>query len=188
MPGPLFTLLAKRTGSSSAALSAMAEVAFRLGFSDAKPEGEELAGLALCARGMEIEKVSKVLDWRDFERLCSGVFRAKGYQVRQNILLRKPRAQVDIFAISDGISLAVDCKHWGRSAGYSGLARLVEAQKSRAKRLRESLDKIGPIAVVILVLIDTRARFVDGGAIVPVFALGDFLDNVDAFRDELEVV
>ena len=181
-------MLVRRTGSTDAALSAMAEVAFRLGSYGVKPEGEEFAALALCARGVEIERVSKFLDWRDFETLCSGVFRAKGYRVRQNVLLRKPRAQIDIFAVSDGISLAVDCKHWARPAGYSGLARQVEAQKVRAKRLRESLDRIGPIAIVILVLVETRARFVDGGAIVPVFALGDFLDNVETYRDELDFV
>jgi len=185
--GPLFQLLAKRTGSTEGAMSAMADLAFRMGEPEAVSMDEQLAGLALCARGEDIERVSKSLTWRDFERFCSGILRPRGYRVRQNIYLKKPRTQIDVFGISDSISIAVDCKHWARAAGYSTLAKQVEAQKARTTRLHESLDNIGPIASVILVLVDQGARFVAGGAIVPVFAFGDFLDNVDAFGDQLDL-
>jgi len=185
--GPLFLLLVKRTGSTEGAMSAISDVAFRMGEPEAVSSDEQLAGLALCAWGEDIERVSKSLTWRDFERFCSGILRTRGYRVRQNIYLRKPRAQVDVFGISESISIAVDCKHWVRAAGYAGLAKQVEAQKARATRLHESLDHIGPIASVILVLVDQGARFVDGGAIVPVFAFGDFLDNVEAFQGQLDL-
>jgi hypothetical protein len=185
--GPLFQLLEKRTGSTEGALWAISDVAFRMGTPDAVSTDEQLAGLALCAWGEDIERVSKSLTWRDFERFCSGILQARGFRVRQNIFLKKPRAQVDVFGVSDGISMAVDCKHWARAAGYSSLARQVEAQKARAARLRESLDRIGPIASVILVLVDQGARFVSGGAVVPIFAFGDFLDNVDAYRSQLDL-
>jgi hypothetical protein len=188
MAGPLFQLLVKRTGSVEDAMSAISDVAFRMGEPDSVAADEQLAGLALCAWGEDIEHVTKSLTWRDFERFCSGILRARGYRVRQNIYLKKPRAQIDVFGASDGISVAVDCKHWARAAGYSSLARQVGAQKARAVRLRESLDHIGPIASVILVLVDQGARFVDGGAVVPVFAFGDFLDNVDAYRNQLDFV
>ena len=187
MAGPLFQLLVKRTGSTEDAMSAISDVAFRMGQPDAVSMDEQLAGLALCAWGEDIERVSRSLTWRDFERFCSGILQARGYRVRRNIYLKKPRAQIDVFGVADGISIAVDCKHWKRAAGYSSLAMQVEAQKVRATRLHESLDRIGPIASVILVLVDQGARFVAGGAIVPVFAFGDFLDNVDAYRNELDL-
>jgi len=187
MTGPLFQLLEKRTGSTESAVEAISDVAFRMGTPGAASTDEQLAGLALCAWGEDIERVSRSLTWRDFERFCSGIMQARGYSVRQNIFLRKPRAQIDVFGISGGISVAVDCKHWARAAGYSSLAKQVEAQKTRASRLHESLDRIGPIASVILVLVDQGARFVEGGAIVPVFAFGDFLDNVDAYRSQLDL-
>jgi len=187
MAGPLFQLLVKRTGSTEGAMSAVSEVAFRMGEPNLVTADEQLAGLALCAWGEDIERVSKSLTWRDFERFCSGILQARGYRVRQNIFLRKPRAQVDVFGMSDGISVAVDCKHWARAPGYSILARQVEAQKTRTARLHESLDRIGPIASVILVLVDQGARFVSGGAIVPVFAFGDFLDNLEGYRGLLDL-
>ena len=187
MTGPLFQLLVKRTGSTEGAMSAISDVALRMGEPGAVSADEQLAGLALCALGEDIERVSKSLTWRDFERFCSGILRARGYRVKQDIYLKKPRAQVDVFGVSDGISVAVDCKHWARAVGYSSLSKQVEAQKSRAARLHESLDPIGPIASVILVLVDQGARFVDGGAIVPVFAFGSFLENLDAYRDRLDL-
>jgi len=186
--GPLFRLLEKRAGSTEGALAAISDVALTMGTPDAVSTDEQLAGLALCARGEDVERVSRSLTWRDFERFCSGILQARGYRVRQNIYLKKPRAQIDVFGISDGVSIAVDCKHWARATGYSSLAKQVEAQKARASRLHESLDRIGPIAAVILVLVDQGARFVSGGAIVPVFAFGNFLDNVDSYRSQLDLV
>lgn len=188
MTGPLFRLLEKRTGSTEGALAAISDVALRMGTPDAFSTDEQLAGLALCARGEDVERVSRSLTWRDFERFCSGILQARGYRVRQNIYLKKPRAQIDVFGISDGISIAVDCKHWARAMGYSSLTKQVEAQKARASRLHESLDRIGPIASVILVLVDPGARFVSGGAVVPVFTFGTFLDNVDTYRCQLDLV
>ena len=188
MAGPLFKLLQRRTGSTEGALSAITDVALRIGTPGIVSMDEQLAGLALCAWGEEIEKVSKCLTWKDFEKFCSGILQGRGYRVKQNIFLRKPRAQIDAFGVSEGISLAVDCKHWARPAGHTGLVRLVEAQKARARRLRENLDSYGPIATVVLLLVDEGERFVSGGAVVPVFAFGDFLDSVEAFRDQLELV
>ena len=188
MTGPLFQLLVKRTGSTEGATTAISDVAFRMGETGPISTDEQLAGLALCAWGEDIERVSRSLTWRDFERFCSGILQARGYRVRQNIFLRKPRAQIDVFGVSDGISVAVDCKHWARAPGYASLARQVEAQKARAVRLHESLETIGPIASVILVLVDQGARFVSGGAIVPVFAFGDFLDNLAVYRGQLDLL
>jgi hypothetical protein len=188
MVGPLFQLLEQRTGSTMRAFEAISQVAERLGTPGVVSMEEQLAGLALCARGETVERVAKYLSWRDFERFCSSILRARGFRVRENITLKKPRAQIDILAVSERACLAIDCKHWARSAGYSGLARLVEAQKARARRLRDTLDNLGPIATVILVLVDQGARFVSGGAVVPIFTVGDFLNNLEGYRENLDLV
>lgn len=166
----------------------MAAVAEALGTAGASPDDEQLAALTLCSRGAPIDAVSKSLTWRDFEHFCSNVMRAKGYRVRENINLKKPRAQVDVLGISERLSLAVDCKHWKRSSGAVALARLVEAQKGRARRLHDSLEPIGPVAAVILTMVDPGLRFVDGGAIVPIFTFGDFLDRIEDHSESLERV
>ena len=185
MTGPLLRLLERKTGSIESATAAIEDVASRMGVPAAAPMGEQLAGLALCARGVGVDVVSKHLGWRDFERFCAGIMRARGFAVRENIFFRRPRAQVDLLATSNSISIAVDCMHWHRAPGYSGLAAIVEAQKARAARLRGSLDDLPPIATVVLVVVDGGARFVSGGAIVPVYAAVDFLDNIESYRDML---
>lgn len=188
MTGPLFQRLERRTGSAEGACDAVQAVADRLGLAGADPRDERLAGLALCGRGETPESVSKLLSWKDFEGFCSMILRAKGYLVRENVYLKRPRAQVDVLGVSGRISLAVDCKHWSRASGYASLGRLVDSQKARAKRLHDTLDEISPVAAVILTLTDQGARFVNGGAIVPIFAFGDFLDHVDAHQAHLDLV
>lgn len=188
MAGPLFSLLEKRAGSAGGAHEALEEVASRLGIPRAATTDEQLAGLALCAKGVSVDAVSRHLGWRDFERFCAGIMRAKGFAVRENVVLRRPRAQVDVLATSGEVSVAVDCKHWRRTPGRSGLTALVEAQKRRARRLHETLDRLPPIASAILVLFDGGARFVSGGAVVPVYAVGDFLDNIESYREQLDFI
>jgi len=95
---------------------------------------------------------------------------------------------VDILGTSGRISLAVDCKHWARPPGRGTLSALVEAQKERARRLHDSLDELGGIAAVILVVVDGGDRIVEGGAVVPIFALPQFLDGVDHYLGLLELV
>ncbi|MDG6900111.1 MAG: restriction endonuclease [Nitrososphaerota archaeon] len=182
------TLLAKRSGSVELAQEEIAAVASALGLSAVQHEDEQMAGLALCAMGERVEVVSSHLSWRDFERFCSNILRARRYRVMENIYLRKPRAQIDVLGISDRLSLAVDCKHWARQPGRSALGRLVEAQRDRAKRLHDSLDSIGSIVPLVLVMADPGVRFVAGGAVVPIFALADFLDNVESYVSYVEPV
>jgi hypothetical protein len=186
--GSLLKLLEKKTGSAGRAQDAIAEVAANLGGANVSAMEEQLAGLALCARGESIEVVSRHMTWKDFEGFCSQVLRAKGYRVRENIFLKKPRAQVDVLGVSDRTWLAIDCKHWARSPGPSALGRIVDNQKLRAVRLRDSLDRVAPIASVILLLFDPGVRFVNGGAIVPIHAFPDFLDNLETHRGSLEFV
>lgn len=181
-------MLAKKSGSPDRASRAVRAVAEGLGMLGADPTDERLAALALCQRGAVPEEVSKHLGWKDFEAFCSSVLRAGGYLVRENIYLRRPRAQIDVLGVSGQVALAVDCKHWSASPGYGTFARLVEAQQARAKRLHEGLDRVPPVASVILTLLDSGVRFVDGGAVVPISTFRNFLENVEAHRGSLEWV
>ncbi len=181
-------MLERKAGSAEGASEAISRVAGLLGTVAPSPQDEQLAGFALCYRGETPEVVSKYLDWKDFERFASSIMRAKGFRVREDVHLRGPRAQIDVFGISDLVSVAVDCKHWKRPPGHQALVDLVEAQKGRARRLHDSLDEVGPIAAVILVLVDPGERFVSGGAVVPIFAFADFLDNLAAHSAYAELV
>ena len=143
--------------------------------------------IAACRMGAPPELVARHVDWKGFESFCAGILVSRGYRVRTNILLRRPRAQVDILASGNSVALLVDCKHWERAGGVSALGKAVEAQKRRAERLRGTLDVIAPMAVVIVSLRDESTRFVDGAAIVPIQTLRDFVENITAYMEHLEL-
>jgi len=144
-----------------------------------------LRAIAACSLGAPQETVAKFLDWREFEMFCAGLMRARGFSVAENIVLTKPRIQVDLLARSHNLALLVDCKHWGRTMGRSALARAAAAQAERARVVRSKMKILEPIVVVIIVLSNEEARFVEGTAVVPIFALNRFLDDVNAFADHL---
>ncbi len=127
--------------------------------------------------GAPPDLVAKYLDWRDFESFCARLMAVRGFSVTQDLRLKRPRAQIDILARSSSIALIVDCKHWAREKGLAGLSAAVERQVARARLLRKVMKEVEPMAVVVLSLVEERPRFVGGGAVVPLRALADFLDN-----------
>ena len=166
----------------------MEEVRSELGLGESRDRERALRALAACKQGIPPESVSRLLDWKEFEAFCADLLRAYGYRVTENVQLKRPRAQIDIFARSSPIALAVDCKHTRRPAGPSAVSTWVLAQIRRAELLRLHVKDSSPIASAILVLNDGQVRFASGGAVVPVFALRSFADHVLDYSEFLTLV
>ena len=150
-----------------------------LGFDGFDPR--VLRAIAACRSGAPPDLVARYMDWRGFEAFCAVLLNSMGYCITQNILLKKPRAQIDILARGLSASLLVDCKHWSRTRGWSALSRAAVAQGLRAERLRTAMPGVEPMAVVIVSLGDERARFVGGAAVVPVHTLADFSSKIEEY-------
>ena len=171
---------------SREALQALRSLEAELG-APLSPGGERiLRAVAACAVGVPPESVARFLDWRGFEMFCASLLRSRGYSVTENINLTKPRVQIDLLARSRSLALLVDCKHWKHGMGASALIRAASAQTERAKVLRGRMRDVEPLVVVLLVLSNEQARFVDGAAVVPIYALGSFLSDIDAYSELLE--
>jgi len=180
-----FDALVRKVGSDgvSAAIEATRE---SLG-SKCNPSERALIALTLCRLGTRPELISNSLDWREFERFCSGLLRSSGFEVREDVHLRKPSAQIDILALGPSFSLSVDCKHWSRPLTASTLRRFAEAQLRRSELFRKTVRADPrPIFSAILTLSEQRERFVEGVAIVPLFTLRDFVGSIEAFRGLLK--
>jgi hypothetical protein len=136
--------------------------------------------------GVTPRTVARHLDWKDFEKFCSLLFRSRGYDVRENITLRKPRAQIDLLAVGPSYAICVDCKRWRKDHSASVLRRFASAQKRRSGLLRKALPSQKPIVSAILSLSATAGDFVEGVAIVPIGTLSSFLDSLDGYLDRLE--
>lgn len=150
------------------------------------PDSRALRAVMACRLGAGPDELAGALDWKEFEGFSADLLRARGYSVEENVFLRRPRAQLDLVARSRALALAVDCKHWSRPAGLASLARQVAEQRRRSRLLRSRLDQPGPILSVILTLADGQVRFVGGGAVVPIHALGAFLEELPGLSEQVE--
>jgi len=148
-----------------------------------------LRALLALRLGLPADSVSKLLDWRTFEAFCAQLLTRAGYSVRENVVLKKPRTQIDIVASDTSTILSIDCKHWGHSIGGFSLARMALSQLERSRRLRGAMGGGGaPIVSVVLTLLDQPIRFAEGVAVVPVRTARDFALSVNSYVGLLTLV
>ena len=186
-PDALFGLLARRSGSESRAFSAIEDLSSQLGLENGSAR-DVLAAMALVRDGVPPESVSSLMSWREFEEFCAKMLRASGYSVKHNIVITKPRRQIDIFADSPNLALSIDCKHWGRGFAPSSLRRIVAEQVERTTLYKKKMKLEVPVLPVVLTLLDSSVRLVEGVPIVPVFAMRDFITSVSGFEEGLAVI
>ncbi len=166
---------------------ALSEALEDLGLGDEEAISPVSVGYALIKLGAQSEEVSRLLSWREFERLSAAILRASGYAVRDNLVLTKPRAQIDIVAAGVSIILSIDCKHYRRGHSPSALAGFARDQLRRSSIYRTKVDDSRPIASVILSMSEPEGSFVEGVAVVPIRALRSFLTTVDSYTGLLDL-
>ena len=140
--------------------------------------------VALLEHGFPIDEISIVLDWRDFEGLTAEILTSKGFAVIKNMILTKPRMEIDVIGIRLGVAILIDCKHWKRYSN-SSLTNAVKKQIERTKKYVEKTQ--GSIAVpVIVTLFQDKVNFIQNVPIVPIFQFSSFIDefygNIDQMR------
>lgn len=186
-PGDQLAAVLKRMLGPAKAGAALDEAWRDLGLPDEEYASPVCAAYALMQLNVQADEVSRGLSWREFERLAGALLRASGYQVRQDVHLRKPRAQIDVVATGPSMVLSVDCKHYHREQGPSALQKAAEAQLRRGSLLRKTTSDPRPIASVILSMSHSEGRFVKGVALVPIRTLRSFLNSLDSYAGELDL-
>ena len=133
------------------------------------------------------EAESKDLNWKEFEAFVESAFLSFGYKTERNARLRKPRAEIDLIATKTGLAFAVDCKHWKRTIGYSGMLAISNRQMVRASRLvGERSMRVIPLVVT---LHDESLRILENGVpIVPIHKISDFILNWENSSDDISVL
>ena len=142
--------------------------------------------VALLEHGFPIDEISIVLDWRDFEGLTAEILTSKGFAVIKNMILTKPRMEIDVIGISLGIAILIDCKHWKRYS-TSSLTNAVKKQIERTKKYVEKTQ--GSIAVpVIVTLFQDKVNFIQNVPIVPIFQFSSFIDEFYGNIDQMQTI
>ena len=104
------------------------------------------ASIFAIRNGATIEDVSEFLSWQDFEELVSRILDENGFHIQKNLILTKPRMEIDVVGIKLGISILIDCKHWKRMT-QSALNDIVEKQVERVKSYVQKTESTSAIPV-----------------------------------------
>ena len=124
--------------------------------------------------GATIEDVSEYLTWRDFETITGIILEENGFDVTKNLVLTKPRMEIDVIGKKMNIALLIDCKHW-KNMSKSALDEIVKKQIERVKRY--VADEGITALPVIVTLHQEGTRLVENVPIVPIMKLPSFLDE-----------
>ena len=124
--------------------------------------------------GATIEDVSEYLTWRDFEAITGIILEENGFDVTKNLVLTKPRMEIDVIGKKMNLALLIDCKHW-KTMSKSALDEIVKKQIERVKRYVADEDITA--LPVIVTLHQERTQLVENVPIVPIMKLPSFLDE-----------
>lgn len=150
-------------------------------------DGDKLKiAIALLEKGSHIDEVSVSLDWKDFEGLTGEILASKNFAVLKNLILTKPRMEIDVVGIRLGIAILIDCKHWKRYSASS----LSTAVKKQIERTKHYVSKTpGAMAVpVIVTLYQDKINFIENVPIVPIFQLSSFIDEFYGNLDRMNTI
>jgi hypothetical protein len=150
-------------------------------------DGDKLkAAIELIKNGGPLDEISIMLDWKDFEGLVAEILYSKNFAIIKNLILTKPRMEIDVIGIRLGIAMLIDCKHWKRY-NSSALSSAVKKQIARTKHY--ILKTPGAIAVpVIVTLYHDKIDFIDRVPIVPIFQFSSFVDEFYGNLDQMNPI
>jgi hypothetical protein len=142
------------------------------------------ASILALQRGCDIQECSKVLTWKDFEYFTSELLTMFEYITKVNIVLSKPRAQLDVIGIKNDFAITIDCKHWKYNSKTT-LTIFVEKQIRRTMLWLQREKKITKALPLIITLDNTCFKFINGVPIVPILTLKSFLNEFDKTDESL---
>ena len=132
--------------------------------------------------GADVESVSEYLTWQDFESITGLILEKKDFDVTKNLILTKPRMEIDVVGTKMDIALLIDCKHW-KTMSKSALNEIVKKQVQRVKRYVS--DENMSALPVIVTLHQEEIKFIENVPIVPIMKLSSFLDEFVGNLDSL---
>ena len=132
--------------------------------------------------GADVESVSEYLTWQDFESITGLILEKKDFDVTKNLILTKPRMEIDVVGTKMDIALLIDCKHW-KTMSKSALYEIVKKQVERVKRY--VADENMSALPVIVTLHQEEIQFIENVPIVPIMKLSSFLDEFVGNLDSL---
>jgi hypothetical protein len=134
--------------------------------------------------GAAIDEVSRLLEWQDFESLAAEVLEKRDFETIKNVILTKPRMQIDVVGIKSDVAILIDCKHWNNMS-QSALQSAVKKQIQRTKQYL-SKEKIRAAIPAIVTLYQHDLQFIDRVPIIPIHQLDSFCEEFYGNLEKLQ--
>jgi len=149
--------------------------------------------------GADVEHISNLLCWQEFEEITAFALKNNGYEVSNNVRFKNAarKWEIDVVGCKKPLVICIDCKHWQHGIAPSVLKRLVDSQVERTRAFADSLpnpslklecSKWSEAKFIpsILSLIPSSFKFYDKVPIVPILQLQDFLNQLPAYAGSLK--
>jgi len=153
--------------------------------------------LKAISLGADVEHVSNLLRWQEFEDIAAIALEKNGYVTARNVRFKHSgrRWEIDVIGCRKPLVLCVDCKRWQQGLTPSALEKIIVAQVTRARALADALPtpslklecvkwSSAKFVPVILSLFPCSFKFYDDVPVVPVLQLQDFLVQLPAYVDQ----
>ena len=146
--------------------------------------------------GVDGERISRYLDWREFEGLAAEAFTEIGYEVYGDLRFKYESRwhQIDLLAYNGILMLLVDCKHWKKPPSPSEEERMIVEQERRLIDLRDALNTVWrgsgelkeiTLIPVILTIYEPRKKLLRGHTFISVGKLTGALEYLERSYYEL---
>jgi Holliday junction resolvase-like predicted endonuclease len=149
--------------------------------------------------GADVERISNLLCWQEFEEITAFALKSNGYVVSSNVRFKSAarRWEIDVVGCKKPLVFCIDCKHWQHAIAPSALRRIVDSQVERTRALADSLPNI-PVKLectkwseakfipCILSLMPSSFKFYYDVPIVPILQLQDFLNQMPAYTESIK--
>jgi len=146
--------------------------------------------------GADIEHISDLLCWQEFEEIAAYALKNNGYTVQNNVRFKHEakRWEIDVVGCKKPLVICIDCKHWQRVFASSTLKRIVDLQAQRTLALADSLPNLtiklecskwekAKFIPTVLSMIPSSFKFYDKVPVVPVLQLQDFICQLPAYTE-----
>ena len=150
--------------------------------------------------GADIQNISDLLRWQEFEEIAAIALKNNGYTVHNNVRFKHEghRWEIDVVGCRKPLVLCIDCKRWQRAITPSALKKIVKEQTQRTQALSDALPntkinltctqwETAKFVPTVLSLIPSAFKFLDHVPIVPVLQLQDFTNQLPLHTEKVRV-
>ena len=148
--------------------------------------------------GGNVERISRLLHWKEFEAMAALALECNGYSVQRNLRFKHGgrKWEIDVVGTRKPLVVCIDCKHWQHRLYMGTIQKIVTEQIERVRALintlpnpivrtvSESVDSYRFLPVIISLVVN-ESKFDQCVPIVPILQLQDFLTNLPTNRDSL---